>query len=130
MGHVLNYLSVDERLADAPSSRSRRPPYLNGGPDEYLSWVIEGTDMPPGTVATWLEERPAQAGRRRSRLVWREPTMTEDGEDDDEEDGPTGWLEDADEDEEDQAPQGSFVARWSAPFWCSVRKAGLAVRGG
>ena len=35
------------------------PPYLNGGPDDYLAWVIETDDveMRPGTVAKWLQSR-------------------------------------------------------------------------
>ena len=56
MGHVLNDLSAEERLPTAFKPVSP-PPYMNGGPEEFLSWVIEGTDMPPGTVAKWLEER-------------------------------------------------------------------------
>ena len=56
MGHVLNLLSVEERLPTVFKPVSP-PPYMNGGPEEFLSWVIEGTDMPPGAVAKWLEER-------------------------------------------------------------------------
>jgi hypothetical protein len=57
-GFVLNYLSVNERLPTTFMPVSP-PPYLNGGPDEYLSWVIECHDpnFKPGTVAKWLEER-------------------------------------------------------------------------
>lgn len=55
---VLNYLSVNERLPTVfiPVSPA---PYLNGGPEEYLSWVIESKDpaFKPGTLANWLEER-------------------------------------------------------------------------
>ena len=56
MGHVLNLMSVEERLPTVFKPVSP-PPYMNGGPEEFLSWVIEGRDMPPGTVAKWLEER-------------------------------------------------------------------------
>lgn len=58
LGHVLNYLSVNERLPTTFKPVSP-PPYLNGGPREFLSWVIECTDkqFKPGTVAKWLEER-------------------------------------------------------------------------
>jgi len=58
LGHVLNYLSLDERLPTAFKPVSP-PPYMNGGPDEYLSWVIECSDpeFKPGTIAKWLEER-------------------------------------------------------------------------
>jgi hypothetical protein len=41
LGHVLNYLSVDERLPTVFMPVSP-PPYLNGGV-EFLSWVIEST---------------------------------------------------------------------------------------
>src|SRR5262245_54255347 len=56
-GHVLNYLSLDERLATSFKPVSP-PPYLNGGPEEFLSWVIEGPSaLAPGTVADQLEAR-------------------------------------------------------------------------
>ena len=58
LGHVLNYLSLDERLPTVFKPVSP-PPYMNGGPDAYLSWVIEchDRDFRPGTVADWLEGR-------------------------------------------------------------------------
>ena len=58
LGHVLNYLSVDERLPTNFHPVSP-PPYMNGGPEEFLSWVIECHDpeFKPGTCAKWLEER-------------------------------------------------------------------------
>jgi len=58
LGHVLNYLSINERLPTVFKPVSP-PPYLNGGPDDYLSWVIECNDpaFKPGTVMKWLEER-------------------------------------------------------------------------
>ncbi len=36
-----------------------RGPYLNGGPRDYLSWVIESKDpkFKPGTCMKWLDER-------------------------------------------------------------------------
>ncbi len=39
------------------------PPYLNGGPRAYLSWVVECRDkaIKPGTVADWLESRLPQS---------------------------------------------------------------------
>jgi hypothetical protein len=55
--HVLNLLSVDERLPTVFKPVSP-PPYLNGGA-EFLSWVIE-TDDPtftPALCAEWLEGR-------------------------------------------------------------------------
>jgi hypothetical protein len=58
LGHVLNYLSLDERLPTSFHPVSP-PPYMNGGPEEYLSWVIECQDpeFSPGTCAKWLEGR-------------------------------------------------------------------------
>ncbi len=58
LGCVLNYLSVNERLPTVFKPVSP-PPYLNGGPKEFLSWVIESTDpkFKPGTCQKWLEER-------------------------------------------------------------------------
>ncbi len=58
LGYVLNYISVEERLPTVFMPVSP-PPYMNGGPREYLSWVIENTnpDMKPGTVTKWLEGR-------------------------------------------------------------------------
>ena len=55
--HVLNLLSVDERLPTVFKPVSP-PPYLNGGV-EFLSWVIE-TDDPtftPTQCAEWLVGR-------------------------------------------------------------------------
>src|SRR5450755_2652632 len=40
LGHVLNYLSVNEKLP-AVFMPVSPPPYMNGGPHEFLSWVIE-----------------------------------------------------------------------------------------
>ncbi len=60
LGFVLNYLSTNERLPTEFKPVSP-PPYLNGGPKDYLSWVIEcPLSMPPGTVADWLEGRLPQ----------------------------------------------------------------------
>jgi hypothetical protein len=58
LGHVLNYLSLDERLPTVFMPVSP-PPYLNGGPRDYLSWVIESKDkdLQPATCAQWLESR-------------------------------------------------------------------------
>ena len=57
-GHVLNYVSLDDRLPTAFKPVSP-PPYLNGGPDEFLSWVIESTspDFTPDQCAKWLKGR-------------------------------------------------------------------------
>lgn len=57
-GHVLNYLSLDERLPSRFYPVSP-PPYMNGGPSDFLSWVIENEDkdFKPGTLKKWLEGR-------------------------------------------------------------------------
>lgn len=57
-GHVLNYLSVNEKLPSAFMPVSP-PPYVNGGPGEFLSWVIESKspDFTPETCAEWLDGR-------------------------------------------------------------------------
>jgi hypothetical protein len=58
LGHVLNYLSLDSRLPTVFMPVSP-PPYMNGGPREFLSWVIESKDpdFSPGTCAEWLQGR-------------------------------------------------------------------------
>ncbi len=58
LGHVLNYLSVSEPLPTTFKPVSP-PPYMNGGPGDFLSWVIEcpNGSMSPGKVAEWLEGR-------------------------------------------------------------------------
>lgn len=57
LGHVLNYVSMDERLPTVFMPVSP-PPYMNGGED-YLSWIIESTepDFTPDLCAEWLEGR-------------------------------------------------------------------------
>ncbi|MBO2451075.1 hypothetical protein J4573_28525 [Actinomadura barringtoniae] len=74
-GHVLNYLSLNERLPTVFKPVSP-PPYLNGGPGDHLSWVIETQDpaFRPGTCAGWLEGRLPQPVDDLSR--W---TRDEDG---------------------------------------------------
>ena len=58
LGHVLNYMSLEERLPTVFMPVSP-PPYMNGGPRDFLSWVIESKDkdFKPGTCAKWLEGR-------------------------------------------------------------------------
>lgn len=55
---VLNYVSLDERLPTRFIPVSP-PPYLNGGPKDFLSWVIESTtpEFRPRTCMKWLESR-------------------------------------------------------------------------
>ncbi|HEY6235224.1 MAG TPA: hypothetical protein VIW69_09015 [Candidatus Elarobacter sp.] len=58
LGHVLNSISIDERLPTAFMPVSP-PPYLNGGARDYLSWVIECRDAEfgPDLCRQWLETR-------------------------------------------------------------------------
>ena len=42
LGYVLNYISLQEPMPTTFKPVSP-PPYMNGGPDEFLSWVIEPT---------------------------------------------------------------------------------------
>ena len=55
LGHVLNYLSPDERLPTLFMPVSP-PPYMNGGV-EFLSWVLETQDasFTPAKCVEWLE---------------------------------------------------------------------------
>lgn len=58
LGFVLNYISISERLPTVFMPVSP-PPYLNGGPEDYLAWVIESRTpfLDPSGVAAVLEER-------------------------------------------------------------------------
>ena len=58
IGHVVNYISINERLPTVFYPVSP-PPYMNGGPSDFLSWVIETKDssFKPGTLMKWLEGR-------------------------------------------------------------------------
>lgn len=58
LGHVLNYLSVNERLPTQFMPVSP-PPYMNGDAKQFLAWVIEcnHADFPPDVVCDWLEGR-------------------------------------------------------------------------
>jgi hypothetical protein len=58
LGHVLNYVSLNERLPTVFMPVSP-PPYMNGGPKDFLSWVIESRDedFSPDDCAQWLEGR-------------------------------------------------------------------------
>lgn len=58
MGHVLNYLGTEERLPTVFMPVSP-PPALNGGPREFLSWVIESQhpEFEPELCMKWLEGR-------------------------------------------------------------------------
>ena len=58
LGHVLNYLSLNEHLPTVFKPVSP-PPYMNGGPKDFLYWEIECNDInfKPGTVKKLLEGR-------------------------------------------------------------------------
>jgi hypothetical protein len=58
LGHIVNYVSVTERLPTIFYPVSP-PPYINGGPREYLSWVIENKDenFTTSDLKDWLEAR-------------------------------------------------------------------------
>jgi hypothetical protein len=58
LGHVLNYLSLTERLPTVFKPVSP-PPYMNGGPEDFLSWVIEAEEatLDAGYIAEVLEGR-------------------------------------------------------------------------
>ena len=58
LGYVLNELSLTERLPTTFKPVSP-PPYLNGGPDEFLCWVIEA-NIPffdPKVATGYLKQR-------------------------------------------------------------------------
>jgi hypothetical protein len=61
MGHIMNYLSLNERLPTIFYPVSP-PPYMNGGPEEFLSWVVESKDkdFSPKLLSEWLQGRLPQ----------------------------------------------------------------------
>lgn len=67
-GHVLNYVSLNERLPTVFMPVSP-PPALNGGPKDFLSWVIECSDkeFTPADCAEWLEGRLPQPVEDKSK---------------------------------------------------------------
>ena len=58
LGFVLNYISLQEKLPTAFMPVSP-PPYLNGGPEEFLAWVIESkfNYIDPAWITNELEGR-------------------------------------------------------------------------
>jgi hypothetical protein len=58
LGHILNYVSLEDPLPTVfkPVSPSV---YMNGGPEDFLSWVIESTEVSftPELCLRWLEAR-------------------------------------------------------------------------
>lgn len=69
LGHVLNYISLEQRL-DVVFKPVSPPPGLNGGP-EHLSWVIEATKryVNPATVCKVL--RPHLPANLSSEKQWK-----------------------------------------------------------
>lgn len=61
LGHVLNYLSANERLPTQFMPVSP-PPYMNGNANEFLAWVIEcnHAEFTPDVICEWLEARLPQ----------------------------------------------------------------------
>lgn len=61
LGHVLNYISKNERLPTQFLPVSP-PPYMNGEAKKFLAWVIQcnHADFPPDVVCDWLEARLPQ----------------------------------------------------------------------
>ena len=57
-GNVVNYLSIEERLSTVFYPVSP-PSYLNGGPKDFLSWVIESKTegFTPNDLKEWLDAR-------------------------------------------------------------------------
>ena len=62
LGHLFNYMSLNDRLPTVFMPVSP-PPYMNGGPTDFLSWVIKskGKEFPPSTCVEWLEGRLPRA---------------------------------------------------------------------
>lgn len=58
LGHVLNYLSTNERLPTLFFPVSP-PPYMNGEAKDFLAWVIQCNhpDFNADVVCDWLEAR-------------------------------------------------------------------------
>lgn len=79
MGHVVNYVSLEEKLPTVFMPVSP-PPYMNGGPRDFLSWIIECKDkeFSPADCAEWLEGRLPRPVE--------DPTLWNVGNDDDQDD--------------------------------------------
>lgn len=58
LGHVLNYLSTNERLPTQFFPVSP-PPYMNGDAQKFLAWVIQcnHSEFGPDVICDWLEAR-------------------------------------------------------------------------
>src|ERR1044071_9621366 len=74
LGHVLNYVLLNKRLPTIFMPVSP-PPYMNGGPRDFLSWVIESRHpgFTPSDCAEWLEgllPRPVDDPQGRYNYTW------------------------------------------------------------
>lgn len=87
LGFVLNYISLDERLPTVFMPISP-PPYLNGGPTDFLRWVIQSQhpDMTPDLVAEILAARLPNPVDDLSQ--WHKEDDEGEYDDEDEEDNP------------------------------------------
>lgn len=58
LANVINLLSNEERLPTIFYPVSP-PPYMNGGPENCLSWVVQcgDKDFSPSDLVEWLDER-------------------------------------------------------------------------
>lgn len=58
LGYVLNYISLNEKLPVIFYPVSA-PTYLNGGPEDFLYWMIESKEpgFSPDKTKAWLESR-------------------------------------------------------------------------
>ncbi|MDD3120366.1 MAG: hypothetical protein PHF46_03085 [Candidatus Gracilibacteria bacterium] len=58
LGHILNYISTNEKLPTIFYPVSP-PPYMNGGPNDFLSWIIESKEssFSPINALEWLKGR-------------------------------------------------------------------------
>ncbi len=81
LGFVLNYLSIDEPLPTVFRPVSP-PPYLNGGPEEFLSWVVEARIpfLNAGAIAAFLEDRLPQPVEDEAQWLEQNDLNDEEGE--------------------------------------------------
>lgn len=58
LGHIVNYVSIEQPLPTSFYPVSP-PPYMNGGPSDFLSWIIESRnkEFTPDNMFEWLEGR-------------------------------------------------------------------------
>ena len=73
LAYILNMLSVEERLPTRFLPVSP-PPYLNGGPREFLSWMIQSLDssFTPENCQEWLAGRMPEPVADRDE--WPDPS--------------------------------------------------------